>query len=166
MGVKLRTFRFCFDLSMCLARFHAWFPHQLQRIRLMEDGDCLKVGGQFMDPTRKAFPSLGNFRTQNCISISEVATKSLTKNSYFQQMNGVQNSIPTPFSEGKIVQIMQILKFSHGLTHRCNKHLEFEAQKLRHHDHHAVFIGRILPSWHGNRAWNYSKYTDTHRERS
>ena len=87
----------------------------------------------------------------------------LTKNSYFQHMNGVQNSIPTPFSEEKIVQIMQILKFSHGLTHPCNKHLEFEAQKLRHHDHH-VFIGRILPSWYGNRAWNYSKYTRTGKD--
>ena len=112
--------------------------------------DCLKA--TFGLKTASQFPkSHQNPYVWSLTPIHPIIKSSfltLTKNNYFQQMIGVQDSIPTPFSEEKIAQIMQIFKFSHGLTHPCNKHLEFEAQNLRHHDHHAVFIGCILQSWH------------------
>lgn len=128
MGFKLRTFRFCFDLSMCLARFHAWFPHQLQRIRLVKT--VWRLGANSWIQLEKPFHHSATFKLTTEFPKSQQNPGSLTpihrmikssfltlpKKSNFQLMNGVQNSIPTPFSEGKIVQIMQILKFSHGLT--------------------------------------------------
>ena len=115
---------------MCLARFHAWFPHQLQRIRLVKT--VWRLGANSWIQLEKPFHHSATFELktasqfpksqQNPGSLTPIhrmiksSFLTLTKNSYFQQMNGVQNSIPTPFSEEKIVQIMQILKFSHGLT--------------------------------------------------
>ncbi len=83
MGFKLRTCRFCFDLSMCLERFHAWFPRQLQRIRRMTvwrlgASNSWRHGSNWKSLSMPfhAFPPLSNIRTQNCLSISEVASKS------------------------------------------------------------------------------------------